>query len=325
MLAFIDGTLSAVESERLCGELRAGRPATASSSTRADRERARPDDSDPAVVPVTRAALGHDLKRRTTEHVRCDLREGGARGLAWTLVRTDFKARYHGTLSGFAWALLKPAGIFLVLMVVFSFIFPDPAYKLQLIVGLFLWDFFAEGTKTGLASLHAKAFLFKKMRVPLWVLVLTSIANPLITLAVFSVFIVVFLTLAGSPPSAAGRSRSLSSYCAALTLLVVGVLACGERAVPQYRDLNQVWDVMTQAGFFVAPIVYPLGIVPERFHFYFYLWPPTPIIEFSRAALVSNTVPSLTGTSYLVLEVAVAVTIGTLVMRRYGPRAAEYV
>ena len=50
---------------------------------------------------------------------------------------------------------------------------------------------------------------------------------------------------------------------------------------------------MIQAGFFVAPIIYPLGIVPERFHFYFYLWPPTPIIEFSRAALVSHTVPSL--------------------------------
>ena len=29
-------------------------------------------------------------------------------GLVWTLVRTDFKARYHGTLSGFVWALLKP-------------------------------------------------------------------------------------------------------------------------------------------------------------------------------------------------------------------------
>ena len=53
-----------------------------------------------------------------------------------------------------------------------------------------------------------------------------------------------------------------------------------------YRDLNQVWDVITQAGFFLAPIIYPLGIVPERFHIYFYLWPPTPVIEFSRAALV---------------------------------------
>ncbi len=30
-------------------------------------------------------------------------------GLIWTLVRTDFKARYHGTLGGFVWALLKPS------------------------------------------------------------------------------------------------------------------------------------------------------------------------------------------------------------------------
>lgn len=245
-------------------------------------------------------------------------------GLAWTLVRTDFKARYHGTLSGFAWALLKPAGIFLVLMLVFSFIFPGPTYKLQLIVGLFMWDFFAEGTKTGLASLHAKAFLFKKTKVPLWLLVLTSITNPLITLAVFSMFIVVFLTLAGSPPSALGIALFVV-YCCALTLLVVAFSLAASVLFLRYRDLNQVWDVVTQAGFFVAPIVYPLGIVPERLHFYFYLWPPTPIIEFSRAALVSNTAPSVIGHVYLMLEVAVALTIGTLVMRRYGPRAAEYV
>jgi lipopolysaccharide transport system permease protein len=245
-------------------------------------------------------------------------------GLAWTLVRTDFKARYHGTLSGFAWALLKPAGIFLVLMLVFSFIFPDPAYKLQLIVGLFLWDFFAEGTKTGLASLHAKAFLFKKMRVPLWLLVLASIANPLITLAVFSVFIVMFLTLAGSPPSAFGIMLFVA-YCAALTILVGAFSLAASVLFLRYRDLNQVWDVITQAGFFVAPIIYPLGIVPERLHFYFYLWPPTPIIEFSRVALVSHTMPSVTGHVYLVVEVIAAVAIGIWMMRRYGPRAAEYV
>jgi lipopolysaccharide transport system permease protein len=83
--------------------------------------------------------------------------------------------------------------------------------------------------------------------------------------------------------------------------------------------------VITQAGFFVAPIIYPLGIVPERFHFYFYLWPPTPIIEFSRAALISHTVPSAAAHLYLGLEVAVALVVGSLVMRRLGPRAAEYV
>ena len=244
-------------------------------------------------------------------------------GLAWTLIRTDFKARYHGTFSGFAWALLKPAAIFIVLMVVFSFIFPDPTYKLQLIVGLFLWDFFAEGTKTGLASLHAKAFLFKKMRVPLWVLVLASIANPLITLAVFAVVIVAFLTMAGSPPTLLGVGL-FGIYCGALTLLVVGFSLAASILFLRYRDLNQVWDVIAQAGFFLAPIIYPLGIVPERFHFYFYLWPPTPIIEFARAALVRHQPPSVTGHLYLALEVAAALVIGALVLRRHGPRAAEY-
>ena len=245
-------------------------------------------------------------------------------GLAWTLVRTDFKVRYHGTLSGFAWALLKPASMFLVLMGVFSFLFTDPAYKLQLIIGLFLWDFFAESTKVGMASLHAKAFLFKKMRVPLWVLVVASIANPLITLGVFGVVIVVFLTAAGQPPSPQGIAL-FAVYCGTLTLLVLGFSLATSVLLLRYRDLNQVWDVITQAGFFVAPIIYPLGIVPEAFHFYFYLWPPTPIIEFSRAALISHTVPSAAAHLYLGLEVAVAVVVGSLVLRRLGPRAAEYI
>ena len=187
---------------------------------------------------------------------------GGRAGLAWTLVRTDFKARYHGTLSGFAWALLKPAGIFVVLMVVFSFIFPDPAYKLQLDRRAVPVGFLRGGHQDGLASLQAKAFLFKKMRVPLWVLVLTSIANPLITLAVFSVVIVVFLSLAGAPPSLQGIALFLL-YCGALLLLVVGFSLATSVLFLRYRDLNQLWDVMAQAGFFVAPIVYPLGIVPE--------------------------------------------------------------
>jgi lipopolysaccharide transport system permease protein len=238
-------------------------------------------------------------------------------------VRTDFKARYHGTFSGFAWALLKPAAIFVVLMVVFSFIFPDPAYKLQLIVGLFLWDFFTEATKTGLASLHSKAFLFKKMRVPLWMLVVASIANPLITLAVFAGAIIGFLALAGAPPTLTGIVLFLS-YCGAMTLMVLGFSLAASVLFLKYRDLNQVWDVIAQAGFFVAPVIYPLGIVPERFHFYFYVWPPTPIIEFSRAALIQHQVPSSAGHLYLGIEVVLALMVGAAIMRRHGRRAAEY-
>src|SRR6476660_5899139 len=123
-------------------------------------------------------------------------------GLIWTLVRTDFKARYHGTMGGFVWALLKPMSMFVVLMGVFSFLFAgNPLYKLNLIVGLFLWDFFAEGTKSGLTSLHARGYLLTKARVPSWILVVTSISNAVITLAVFSLVIVIFLVAVGRPPS----------------------------------------------------------------------------------------------------------------------------
>src|SRR6187431_891223 len=77
-------------------------------------------------------------------------------GLIWTLVRTDFKTRYHGTIQGFLWALAKPLMMFLVLMGVFSFIFAsEPAYRLNLIIGLFLWEFFNQGTTVGLMSLRA--------------------------------------------------------------------------------------------------------------------------------------------------------------------------
>ena len=44
-------------------------------------------------------------------------------GLLWTFIRTDFKSRYHGTIGGFLWALLKPAAMFVVLLTVFSFVF----------------------------------------------------------------------------------------------------------------------------------------------------------------------------------------------------------
>jgi lipopolysaccharide transport system permease protein len=245
-------------------------------------------------------------------------------GLIWTLVRTDFKARYHGTVGGFLWALLKPLSMFVVLMGVFSFLFAsNPTYKLDLIVGLFLWDFFAEGTKSGLTSLHARGYLLTKARCPTWILVVTSVSNAAITLAVFSIVIVLFLAVTGHPPSPAAVA-AFAGYATVLIVIVVSFSLAASVLFLRYRDLNQVWEVVVQAGFFVAPIIYPLGILPERFHIYLYLWPPTPIVEFSRAVLVGGELPTPTAHGYLLLDAAICLAIGILVFRRFSPRAAEY-
>ena len=251
---------------------------------------------------------------------------GSARaGLIWTLIRTDFKARYHGSFGGFVWALLKPLSMFVVLMGVFSFLFAsNPTYKLDLIVGLFLWDFFAEGTKSGLISLQAKGYLLTKAAVPPWILVIASLSNAMITLAVFTAVMRIFLVGAGHPPTLAA-AVAFAGYCAAPVAIVIGFSLASSVTFLRYRDLNQVWDVVVQAGFFIAPVIYPLNILPERFHFYLYVWPPTPIIEFSRAALVAGVMPTTRGRAYLAADAACCLLVGIVIFNWLSPRAAEYV
>jgi lipopolysaccharide transport system permease protein len=245
-------------------------------------------------------------------------------GLVWTLVRTDFVTRYHGTIGGFMWALLKPLTMFLVLMGVFSFVFTNtPQYRINLIIGLFLYEFFQEGTRTGLESLRAKGYLLTKAKFPSWVIVVTSISNPVLTLALFSIVLIAFLTLSGRSPGPAAVGLYFW-YQVHFFAIVTGFSLAASALFMQYRDLNQVWEVVTHAGFFVAPIIYPIEVLPERLHFYLYLWPPTPIILFSRSVLVDGKVPSALAHGLLTIEAAVILIVGALIYAARAPRVPEY-
>jgi ABC-type polysaccharide/polyol phosphate export permease len=243
--------------------------------------------------------------------------------LAWTLVRTDFKTRYHGTLGGFFWALLKPLTMFIVLASVFSYLFSaDSRYATNLLIGLFLYEFFSEATKTGLQSLHAKGFLVSKAKFPFWVVVVASASNATISLGIFAVVISAVAVAADG----LARIQALPFFAIYLLLygaIVVGFSLAGSVLFLRYRDLNQVWEVVIQAGLFVAPVVYPLRIIPEHLHFFLYLWPPTPVIQFTRAVLVEGTTPTMKAHAFLLLEAVVVLVVGVMIFRRYAPRAAE--
>jgi lipopolysaccharide transport system permease protein len=256
-----------------------------------------------------------------TTHVRPG--RGRYAGLVWTLIRTDFKTRYHGTVGGFVWALLKPLTMFLVLLAVFSYVFAGEAqYKLDLIIGLFLYEFFQEATKTGLLSLRAKGYLLTKAKFPSWVVVLTSASNAVITLLLFSVVLLAFLALTGRSP-APGAVGLYALYLVQLFAIVFGFSLAASVLFMRYRDLNQVWEVVTQAGFFIAPIVYPIGILPERLHVYLYVWPPTPVILFARSVLLDGHVPSVLAHVLLFAETALILGTGILVYTARAPRVAE--
>ncbi|MFH1132669.1 MAG: ABC transporter permease [Pseudomonadota bacterium] len=245
-------------------------------------------------------------------------------GAIWTLIRTDFMVRYHGTIMGFMWALLRPIAMLIVLFSVFSFLFgTTKEYAINLVIGLFLYDYFQEATKWGLISLHNKGFLLKKSNFPRWILVLTPTVNPLITLLIAGIGINICLLATGHSISPL-RFLLFFFYVAHLVLMVCGFSLAASVCFVRYRDLNQVWEVVAQAGFFVAPVIFPLKIIPEQYHIYLYFWPPTSVIEFSRSVLTGEVLPTLKGQLLLSAMTVVCLFFGIFVYRLLVKRAAEY-
>src|SRR5204862_6242333 len=140
---------------------------------------------------------------------------------------------------------------------------------------------------------------------------------------VFWLVIVCCLMAAGRAPSFVAL-LAFAPYGLALVAIVAGFPLAASGLFLRLRVLNGVWEVALQAGFFLAPIIYPLEILPERFLFYLYVWPPTPIIEFSRSALVRGVMPTTTGHVYLAADAAFCLLAGIIVFWRLSPRAAEY-
>ena len=56
----------------------------------------------------------------------------------------------------------------------------------------------------------------------------------------------------------------------------------------RYRDLSYIWEVVLQAGFYAAPIIYPLSMIPERWARFLLLNPMAQIIQDARYALITD-------------------------------------
>ena len=102
------------------------------------------------------------------------------------MVKTDFKLRYHGSVLGFIWVLLKPFLLFLILYIIFRYLFArgDIYFSLRLLLGLIIFSYFSEGTVHGLGALLSKANVILKVNFPRQIVVVASIINSLITLLI---------------------------------------------------------------------------------------------------------------------------------------------
>ena len=213
------------------------------------------------------------------------------KALLFELVRTDFKLRYQGSALGYAWSLLRPLFIFLILYIVFvkflRFGASIPNYPIYLLLGIVLWNFFSEMTSQSLGSIVARGDLIQKIKIPRWIIVLSSSIGALINVGLNMLVVVVFMVL-----SDISLNRNVIYF--PLSLLELYVFAVGvslflSAAFVKYRDVSYIWEVILQAGFYATPILYSLALVPsEAFQKLIMLNPVAQVIQDARYQLVTT-------------------------------------
>ena len=249
--------------------------------------------------------------------------------LVWRLAKTDFKLRYHGSVLGYVWVILKPLLMFTILNFVFSSIFNfrnsgTPNYPLELLTGLLLFQFFSEATMTGMTSLVTKAQLVTKIYVPRWTIVLGSTMNALFIYGMNLIVLALFFFIYGVTPSFYGLTMFFI-FSILLYLLAVAFSFLAAPFYVRFRDLSNVWEILLSILMYASPIIYPLTMMPENIRQIILASPFAYIVHFSKESLINNTFGTLGDFALLLLGIIVAAILSYLVFRKYEKTVAELI
>jgi ABC-2 type transport system permease protein len=251
------------------------------------------------------------------------------------LVITDFKLRYKGSVLGYVWTLLRPLALFAVLYVVFVHFLrigaDIPYYAVYLLLGIVFWNYFVEVTNNGLSSIVGKGDLLRKLAFPRYVVVVSGSLSALINLVINLIVIAFFMVLTGVPFTLG--ILWLVPLIIELFIFALGVAFILSALFVRFRDINYIWELVLQAGFYATPILYPISLVIAKSHLAAQLMilnPVAQVIQDARFFVITDqsaTVYTLYSTLAMYL-VPLAITaglavVGVIYFKKKSPGFAE--
>ena len=245
------------------------------------------------------------------------------RELIKILTISDLRVKYQSSVLGFAWSMINPLLMMLVLYLVFNNVFRagQEHFALYLLIGIVSWRFMANGTSSSMAAIVGKPSLVTKIYIPRQVLVLSTVLSAFISSMLEFLVLVPLLMLLG-----AGMSATILLFPVIHVMYFFIVYGMGLVLASLYvyfRDLTQIWEVLIQIGFFLTPIVYPLSTVPKGYLPYYMLNPITVLIQMHRDVLLYHQIPSAESFAFTLVVAGLIMIIGTVVFRRLERRFAE--
>lgn len=208
------------------------------------------------------------------------------------LVITDFKLRYQGSVLGYAWSLLKPLFLFAIMYFVFGMLMKLGSiqhFSVYLLLGIVIWNFFAEATSQGLGSIVERGDLIRKVSLPKYIIVLSTTISALINLLLSLVIVGIFMIFNGVEVHMV--ALLFPFYLIEVYMLALGCAFLLSAVNVKYRDVSHIWEIIMQAAFYATPVIYTMNFVIDKSPYIaklLLLNPMAQAIQDARYVMVTN-------------------------------------
>jgi len=250
---------------------------------------------------------------------------GDYRFVLRNLIAKDFRVRYRNMSLGVFWSLLNPLIMMGVLTFVFTKIFVNPQisnYPVFILCGLIPFNFLSLSWGIGTTCILDNTPLIKRTTFPKEIIPIASVLSNCLHLLIQ---IGLLLAVAQFFGSGVNRYWLWLPY----VWLFEVVFTCGLvllcSALDVYiRDMRYVVEATCTVLFWLAPILYPFGIIPIQYSNIYQFNPLAAIVLALRNILLENTPPPSTLLFKLALSSLAILLTGWIVFNRAKPRFYDY-
>ncbi len=179
------------------------------------------------------------------------------------LVKTDFKVKYQDSFLGYLWSALKPLFMFAIMYFAFVKIMRIGAgidfWPTALLFGNVIWQFFNDVSKGGLKTVVNHGGLLRKMKFPRYVIVISSSLSACISLGINLVIVAIFGAINHVPLS--WWILLVIPVVILVYIFSLGLAFLLSTIYVKFRDIEYIWDVITQGLFYASAIIFPMTYV----------------------------------------------------------------
>ena len=215
------------------------------------------------------------------------------RPLIRELVTRDLKVKYRRSFLGYVWSILNPLLMMLLQTLVFSYMFRFQIenFPLYLICGNTLFNFFNESTNMGMGSVLGNSSLIKKVYVPKFIFPISRVVSSFVNLLFSLAAIILVMLITRSP-------FHLTILLVWAPLVLLFLFTCGmalllSALAVYFRDLQDLYGIVTMAWMYATPLFYPISALPPFMVAIVKLNPLYHYINCMRCLVMYGTVPGL--------------------------------